>query len=166
MRVSFSSFESNFDFGDGLQLKLTRRMDENNQELASMEFFKNGEEAEFKLQKIPVANLLAFTSEGTKPTNEELVIIASSCFLQILDVPVAALQEFLARARHEMSDENDSDSEDSMETQVDGSGSEEEIDVTEEVKALLKEIFKPVLKDVKEFQTLLLHFFAQSFRRM
>lgn len=149
MRVSFSSFESNFDFGDGLQLKLTRRMDENNQELASMEFFKNGEEAEFKLQKIPVANLLAFTSEGTKPTNEELVIIASSCFLQILDVPVAALQEFLARARHEMSDENDS-----------------EIDVTEEVKALLKEIFKPVLKDVKEFQTLLLHFFAQSFRRM
>ena len=142
MRVSFSSFESNFDFGDGLQLKLTRRMDENNQELASMEFFKNGEEAEFKLQKIPVANLLAFTSEGTKPTNEELVIIASSCFLQILDVPVAALQEFLAR------------------------GSEEEIDVTEEVKALLKEIFKPVFKDVKEFQTLLLHFFAQSFRRM
>ena len=162
MRVTFSSFESNLDFGDGLQLKITRRMDENNQEHASLEFFKNGEEAEFKLLKIPVVNLVAFTSEGTKPTTDELVNIASSAFLQILDLPADALQEFLARARAEMSDE-DSDSGESMETQA---GSEEEIDITEEeVKAHLKEIFKPVIKDIGEFQHILLHFFAQSFRR-
>ena len=166
MRVTFNSFEISMNFGDSLEMKLTRRIDDNNQEHASMKFFKNGEEAEFKMQKI--ANLLAFTADGSKTSADELVNVASSCFLQILDLPVDALQDILSRARDGMS----SDEEDSMETQTesdDGPDDDEEIELEipeEELKAVMKEIFNPVFMDIKEFQTLFLHFFIQSYRRV